>query len=151
MMNILQAMSDPKTFDKFFAKDERTVEQWRPWRVVLAALFGLPITDPDDLALYKECTGRETRPSNPAEEATLIVGRRGGKSRIRRCPPAARRGRAHWRRPSRSPMRPCPLSPLRPNDGTADRGPPPAGPASRARAARVLTKSHCVLTRSYEV
>lgn len=37
---------------------------------------------PDQLALFKKCTGRKVPPSQQVKEAWLIVGRRGGKSRI---------------------------------------------------------------------
>lgn len=76
-MTILEALHDPKLFGRHFVPDAT----WRAWRVFLAALFGLPILG-DDLALYERCTGRGSAPSAPANEAVLIIGRRGGKSRL---------------------------------------------------------------------
>ena len=55
---------------------------WDPWRVALKAIHGLPITNLAELALYEQCTGRETPPTEPASEAWLICGRRAGKGRI---------------------------------------------------------------------
>lgn len=52
------------------------------WEVFLAALFGLPIDAEDAAALYARHTGRTAPPTAPAREAWVIVGRRGGKSRI---------------------------------------------------------------------
>jgi hypothetical protein len=74
-MNILQAMDDPAVFAPAF-KDQST---WAPWRALLSALFGLPMT-PDQLDLYRKATGRDTPPPIPPTEAWLVIGRRGGKS-----------------------------------------------------------------------
>ena len=73
-MNILQAMNDPELFGPHFSGDT-----WDPWRSFLAATFGLQVPDP---GLLLECAGREKGPTSPVREAWLIVGRRGGKSRV---------------------------------------------------------------------
>jgi hypothetical protein len=73
-MNILDALDDPKVFGNFFR-----ARTWAAWRVFLAALFGLPMTD-DQLATYRRFTGRSTPPPAPLHEAWLVCGRRGGKS-----------------------------------------------------------------------
>jgi len=72
-MTILDAMEHPDLFGPLFKNDS-----WRPSKAALAAIFGLPF---DDYAneLFKECTGRETQPTKPFKEVTLIVGRRGAK------------------------------------------------------------------------
>ena len=75
-MNILDAMRDAKVFGPFFRGDT-----WGAWRAFLAALFALPMSDAD-LAIYRECTGRNAPPNEPSREAWLIVGRRGGKSYV---------------------------------------------------------------------
>lgn len=54
---------------------------WSTWRALLAALFGLPL-DAEQLALFQKFTGRSTSPTQQAKEAWLVIGRRGGKSRI---------------------------------------------------------------------
>src|SRR5262249_57695825 len=81
-MNIVQALNDPKVFGRFFK-----AEGWNAWRVFLAALFGLPLGY-DQMQLYKRCTGRTVAPSEPLQEAWLVVGRRGG--RTERLPQWAR-------------------------------------------------------------
>ena len=73
-MNIIQALNDPKVFGAFFRAGT-----WDVWRVFLAALFGLPMTD-DQLATYRRFTGRSTPPTAALHEAWLVIGRRGGKS-----------------------------------------------------------------------
>jgi hypothetical protein len=75
-VNILQALDDASLFRGMF--DERS---WRPWRAFLAALFGLPLDD-DALALFRHHTGRTAPPAKPFRTATLVCGRRGGKSRV---------------------------------------------------------------------
>jgi hypothetical protein len=75
-MNIREAIDDEALFGRFF----RDGETWKAWRVVLSALFALPMAA-EELALYTQCTGRTIAPSKPFDEAWLIVGRRGGKSR----------------------------------------------------------------------
>src|ERR1700731_4739392 len=74
-MNILQALDDPELFKTAF----REAETWKAWRALLCALFGLPMT-PDQLELYRQCTGRATPPTAPFNETWLVCGRRGGKS-----------------------------------------------------------------------
>jgi len=73
-MNIIQALDDPKVFGDFFRAGT-----WDTWRVFLAALFGLPMTD-DQLATYRRFTGRSTPPTAALHEAWFVIGRRGGKS-----------------------------------------------------------------------
>lgn len=73
---ILEAMSDPTLFGRWFAG-----ATWGAWRAFLAGIFGLPMTE-EELASFRACTGRWQPPEAPAREAWVVVGRRGGKSRI---------------------------------------------------------------------
>jgi hypothetical protein len=75
-VDIIQALDDDKLFGPLFRGPT-----WRAWRVFLKALFALPITDADELELYRQCTNRTDPPTEPSLEATLVIGRRGGKSR----------------------------------------------------------------------
>ena len=74
---ILEVMRDPGLFGAWFTP----ATLWRAWQAFLAALFGLPMDEPL-LERYRQHTGRQTPPTTPATEGWLIVGRRGGKSRI---------------------------------------------------------------------
>jgi hypothetical protein len=74
-VTIIDAMNDPNLFAKFF-RDHAT---WAAWRAFLCVLFGLPMT-PEQLAIYKQCTGRTAPPATPSTEVWLICGRRAGKS-----------------------------------------------------------------------
>ena len=69
-------MDDPNLFAPFFRGSS-----WDGWRAFLAALFAAQMSD-DALALYQHHTGRQDAPASPFKEAALIIGRRGGKSRV---------------------------------------------------------------------
>jgi hypothetical protein len=72
---ILSAIADPKLFAPSF----RDPETWHAWRAFLAALFAPPMDD-EQLAIYREHTGRTDPPAAPFAEGWLICGRRAGKS-----------------------------------------------------------------------
>jgi hypothetical protein len=72
---IIDVCRDPELFASWF----RDHETWRSWFVFLRALFGLPMSDAE-MALYRQCTGRDDLPSGGVREAWLICGRRAGKS-----------------------------------------------------------------------
>lgn len=74
--NIARAMDNPDLFAPHFAGPS-----WDTWRAFIAALFAAPMTD-EQIGLYRTYTGRTTAPTTPFTEAALIVGRRGGKSRV---------------------------------------------------------------------
>ena len=85
-MNILQAIDDENVFSPAFKKRHT----WNAWFAFLAALFGLPMTSEQE-RIYQECTQRiPPVPAEPAREAWLVVGRRGGKSFILALPCSAR-------------------------------------------------------------
>ncbi len=75
-MNILDALDDRDLFAPHFRGDT-----WQAWRAFLAALFGLSMDDAA-LELYRRHTGRQEPPAAPFKEAALVIGRRGGKSRV---------------------------------------------------------------------
>ena len=62
----LRAFDDQAVFGSQF-RDPAT---WAAWRAFLATLFALPMTD-EQLAVYRECTGRATPPAAPFTEAWL--------------------------------------------------------------------------------
>ena len=75
-VSILDTLDDPELFALLFAGTS-----WQAWRAFLAALFALPM-DAGTLAAYRHHTGRQEPPTAAFAEAALIVGRRGGKSRV---------------------------------------------------------------------
>jgi hypothetical protein len=74
-MNIIEVLHE--MFRPFF----RNLKTWAAWIAILKAIFALPM-EPEELEVYRRHTGRQDPPSSPAREAWLVVGRRGGKSRI---------------------------------------------------------------------
>jgi hypothetical protein len=74
-VTILDAIRDKHLFAPWFRKPE----SWQSWFAFLAVLFALPMT-PEQLAIFQQCTARDTPPSTPTTEAWLICGRRAGKS-----------------------------------------------------------------------
>src|ERR1700745_1893308 len=74
--DILRAMDHLELFGRWFKGDT-----WNPWRVFLAALFGLPMSS-EQGAFYRQCTGRSKPPETASTEAWVIAGRRAGKSAI---------------------------------------------------------------------
>jgi hypothetical protein len=74
--SILAALADPNLFRPHFGGSS-----WDAWKAFLASLFALPMGS-DFLATYRACTGRTGPPTKAFSEAALIVGRRGGKSRV---------------------------------------------------------------------
>jgi hypothetical protein len=71
-----RALADQNLFASHFRN-----KSWAGWKVFLRALFA-EAPDEAGLAVYRERTGRMAWPAEPFTEAAVIVGRRGGKSRI---------------------------------------------------------------------
>jgi hypothetical protein len=76
-ITIIQACQDPKVFGAWF-EDEAT---WAAWFAFLKAMFGLNLNDAE-LAIFRQCTNRSAPVPGGYLDATLIIGRRGGKSLI---------------------------------------------------------------------
>ncbi len=74
-MTLLDAMDDPLLFGPWFAKPGL----WKSWRSCIKALFAIPMSAQEQ-AIFRECTRRVSPPSKPVKSASLVVGRRGGKS-----------------------------------------------------------------------
>jgi hypothetical protein len=75
-MNIIDAWNRKDIFRALF-KDPST---WHAWEIYLRGLFGLPIENAEDLALFKDCAGFEYAPGEKIRESFVIAGRRSGKS-----------------------------------------------------------------------
>ena len=73
--SLLDLIDDASVFKPWF----HDPTSWAAWHSFLAALFALPMSE-DELATYQACTGRQEPPEAPAQEAWLVVGRKGGKS-----------------------------------------------------------------------
>jgi hypothetical protein len=75
LVTIRKALEDPELLGGVLGGDT-----WKPWRVILTAAMGEPLTD-DELEIFKRFTGRGCSPKHRCDELWCAVGRRGGKSR----------------------------------------------------------------------
>lgn len=81
-MNIIRTTKDKKLFRPYLELDGK-LGTWNNWFVCLCCLYGIKI--PNKYAdLVKTCTGRSIKsmPKEGFKTALLLVGRRGGKSKI---------------------------------------------------------------------
>jgi hypothetical protein len=76
-INIINACEDTALFAGWF-RDRST---WSAWFAFAKALFALTL-DETELEIFRKCTGRDQPSPAGYVEATLVVGRRGGKSLI---------------------------------------------------------------------
>jgi hypothetical protein len=76
-ITIIDACTDPDIFGPWF-KDR---DSWRAWFVFLKVIFGLPL-DEAEIEVFVACTGRDVPAVLGYLFATLVIGRRGGKSLI---------------------------------------------------------------------
>ena len=76
-ISIMDAVADPEIFGRWF-RDRKT---WAAWFVFLRVMFGMHL-DAAGLATFQTCTARTAPRPGGYLEATLVVGRRGGKSLI---------------------------------------------------------------------
>ncbi len=77
LMNIINACEDRNLFQPWF----RERQLWTPWFAFLKAVFGIPMNKAER-KIYQYCTKRTDEPSGNFEEIWLVIGRRGGKSRM---------------------------------------------------------------------
>jgi hypothetical protein len=74
--NILEVIAGERWWSRWFEEGD-----WSRWRAFLAAVFALPMT-PEQLEVYRSCTGRSEPPALPVREVWAVAGRQGGKTRI---------------------------------------------------------------------
>jgi hypothetical protein len=72
---IIQCVAAPEIWRPWF-KNPKT---WAPWFAFLKSVFSLPL-DRGELATFRQCTGRKAPRPEGYTDATLVIGRRGGKS-----------------------------------------------------------------------
>jgi hypothetical protein len=77
-VTIIDALTHPQIWRKWLGEDPRT---WAAWFAFLRCLFGLTVSKAE-LKVFRACTGRTTPRAGGYLEATLIIGRRGGKSLV---------------------------------------------------------------------
>jgi hypothetical protein len=83
-MNIITATKDKNLFLPYLQGHSPDLKSWRNWLICLRVIYGLSVKKPENLELIKACTGRDPNklPKDGFNTVLLLVGRRGGKSRI---------------------------------------------------------------------
>jgi hypothetical protein len=76
-ITLSRALSDPALFGSVFGSPT-----FWPWKVVAKLIDGLRLTEPREVDLYRECTGRTALPTEPVRRLILLAGRRAGKDRF---------------------------------------------------------------------
>jgi hypothetical protein len=76
-ITLSSALVDPALFGTTF----RAPSFWA-WRVVAKMIDGIPLAEPRDIELFKQCTGRNHLPIKPVRRVILLAGRRAGKDRF---------------------------------------------------------------------
>lgn len=74
---ILDAMTDPSLFGGYF----RRGRTWAAWVTFLKAVFAIQMSTAE-LEIFQAHTQRAAPTASPVREAWMVIGRRGGKSRI---------------------------------------------------------------------
>jgi hypothetical protein len=76
-ITLSRALADPALFGRTFSSPS-----FWTWRTVAKLIDGIPLTEPREIELFKQCTGRTTLPTGPVRRLIVLVGRRGGKDRF---------------------------------------------------------------------
>src|SRR5260370_21086588 len=96
LISLTRALSDPALFGKVFASPS-----FWTWRTLAKLIDGVPLTEPREIELAKQCTGRSELLRTAARRIILLAGRRAGKDRFLSAVAVWRAALcAHWRRHS---------------------------------------------------
>jgi hypothetical protein len=76
-ITLTEALADSDLLGREFA-----ASSFWTWRVVAKLIDCIPLTEPREIELFKECTGRSQLLSKPARRIILLAGRRAGKDRF---------------------------------------------------------------------
>jgi len=77
LISLSRALTDPALFGKTFASPS-----FWTWRVVAKLIDGIALTEPREVELFKQCTGRTQLPTKAVRRLILLAGRRAGKDRF---------------------------------------------------------------------
>ena len=89
LITLSRALTEPQLFGKVFASPS-----FWTWRVVGKLIDGLPLTEPREIELFEQCTGRSysRRAGWAVRQLILLAGRRAGKDRFPLCGRSVARG-----------------------------------------------------------
>lgn len=83
-MNIIDAIKDENLFLPYLRGKDKDLSSWHNWMICLRVIYGLPVRQPKNKELVRQCTGRDPDRLPPGGFGTvlLLCGRRSGKSKI---------------------------------------------------------------------
>jgi hypothetical protein len=76
-ITLSRAMADPALFGRVFGSPS-----FWTWKVLANLIDGIPLTEPREVELFEQCTGRSKLPDKPVRRLILLAGRRAGKDRF---------------------------------------------------------------------
>ena len=77
-ITLTRALTDPSLFGKVLHR-----QSFWTWNVVAKLIDGIPLTEPREIELFKQCTGRSKLPTKPVRRLIMLAGRRAGKDRFK--------------------------------------------------------------------
>src|SRR5262245_16146112 len=76
-ITLTRALADPQLFGRVFASPS-----FWTWKTIAKLIDGIELTEPREIDLFKQCTGRSALPTNPVRRMIELCGRRAGKDRF---------------------------------------------------------------------
>jgi hypothetical protein len=77
LITLSRALTDAALFGKTFS-----APSFWPWRTLSKVIDGIALTEPREIELFMQCTGRTQLPIQPVRRLILLAGRRAGKDRF---------------------------------------------------------------------
>jgi hypothetical protein len=77
LITLSRALTDPALFGGTFS-----APSFWPWRTLSKVIDGIALTEPREIELFMQCTGRTQLPIQPVRRLSLLAGRRAGKDRF---------------------------------------------------------------------
>src|SRR6266516_5944053 len=77
LITLSRSLTDPALFGRTFS-----APSFWPWRTVSKVIDGIALTEPREIELFMQCTGRTQLPIQPVRRLSLLAGRRAGKDRF---------------------------------------------------------------------
>jgi hypothetical protein len=77
LVTLSRSLVDPALFGGTFG-----APSFWTWRVVAKLIDGIPLAEPREIELFKQCAGRTELPAKPVQRIIILIGRRGGKDRF---------------------------------------------------------------------
>jgi hypothetical protein len=77
LITLSRALTDPALFGTTFG-----APSFWTWRALSKVIDGVTLTEPREIELFQQCTGRTQLPTEPVRRLILLAGRRAGKDRF---------------------------------------------------------------------